>query len=244
MCYDRYMIKTAQLTKQYNSLTAVNNLSLNIKKGEVFGFIGPNGAGKTTTIKMLVGILPPTKGSITINEFDVAKKPMEAKKIIGYIPDTPYVYPYMTGREFLHFVAEIYRIPNKVKKINHLLKLYPIERVIDGYFKDFSRGTKQKLSILAALLHDPKALIIDEPILGLDPASAMTTKKIIKDFGKKGGTVFVSSHTLPVIQEICHRIGVIDKGKLVFQGTITQLKTKLKAKEAKLEKLFLSITRE
>lgn len=236
------MIKTFNLTKKFGSQVAVDNLNLNIKKGEIFGFIGPNGAGKTTTIKMMVGILPPTKGRIEIAGSDIEKKPLQAKKIIGYIPDDPYVYPQMTGREFLHFTAELFRVKNKEEKIKKLLKVFPIEKMIDGYFRDFSRGTKQKLSILAAFLHDPQILIIDEPILGLDPASSQTTKDLLKDFSRKGGTVFVCTHTLPIIQEVCDRMGIIDKGKLIFTGTITKLQEMLKTKERILEKLFLKIT--
>jgi len=236
------MIKTFNLTKRFGEITAVDNLNLHIKKGEIFGFIGPNGAGKTTTIKMMVGILAPTKGRVEIDGNDLAKKPLEAKKIIGYIPDEPYVYPLMTGREFLHFVGQIYQVKDKEKKIKKLLKIFPIESMIDGYFQDFSRGTKQKLAILAALLHQPQILIIDEPILGLDPASSQITKDLLKKFSQKGGTVFISSHTLPVVEEICHQIGIIDQGKLIFKGTIGELKKKLKSKEGKLEELFLKIT--
>jgi len=236
------MIKTFNLTKRFGEITAVDNLNLHIKKGEIFGFIGPNGAGKTTTIKMMVGILAPTKGRVEIDGNDLAKKPLEAKKIIGYIPDEPYVYPLMTGREFLHFVGQIYQVKDKEKKIKKLLKIFPIESMIDGYFQDFSRGTKQKLAILAALLHQPQILIIDEPILGLDPASSQISKDLLKKFSQKGGTVFISSHTLPVVEEICHQIGIIDQGKLIFKGTIGELKKKLKSKEGKLEELFLKIT--
>jgi len=237
------MIKTVQLTKTFGSLKAVDNLSLDIKRGKIYGFIGPNGAGKTTTIKMLAGILPPTSGKIKLGKYNLNKQPIKAKRLIGYIPDNPYVYPTMTGSEFLHFTASIFKIKNKDKKIKKMLKVYPIQKMIDGYFKDFSRGTKQKLSIIAAFLHNPKILLIDEPILGLDPQSSLITKKMLKNFSKKGGTVFVSSHTLPVIQELCHQIGIIDKGKLIFQGSLKQLKKKAKSKKKSLEPLFLKITK-
>lgn len=237
------MIKTFNLTKKFGDITAVDNLNLDIKKGEIFGFIGPNGAGKTTTIKMMVGILPPTKGRVEIKGLDNQEQPLKTKKIIGYIPDNPFVYPQMTGREFLHFVGSLHQVDNKQAKIKKLLKIFPIEKMIDGYFKDFSRGTKQKLSILAALLHGPEILIIDEPILGLDPQSSQRTKDLLKDFSQKGGTVFVCTHTLSVIKEICDRIGIIDKGKLIFKGTTEELRKKLKTKERQLEKLFLKITK-
>lgn len=191
----------------------------------------------------MVGVLPPTSGTVKIGDFDIQKNPIEAKKLIGYIPDIPYVYPYMTGREFLHFVAELYRVKNKEKKIEKSLKTFPIEGMIDGYFRDFSRGTKQKLSIVAALLHEPKVLIIDEPILGLDPKASLITKKLLKDFSKNGGTVFVCTHTLDVIEEIADRIGIIDKAELVFEGDMDQLQKRLKTKEEKLEELFFKITK-
>lgn len=237
------MIKIVSLTKKFGSLIAVKNLNLEIKRGEIFGFIGPNGAGKTTTIKMMVGILPPTSGTVKIGGFNIQKKPIAAKKLIGYIPDVPYVYPYMTGHEFLRFVAELYEVTNPERKIENLLKIFPIEGMIDGYFKDFSRGTKQKLSIIAALLHEPKVLIIDEPILGLDPKASQITKGLLKTFAEGGGSVFVCSHSLGVVQEICPKIGIIDKGELIFEGKIEDLKKRLKTKEEKLEQLYFKITK-
>lgn len=237
------MIKIVSLTKKFGSLIAVKNLNLEIKRGEIFGFIGPNGAGKTTTIKMMVGILPPTSGTVKIGGFNIQKKPIAAKKLIGYIPDVPYVYPYMTGHEFLRFVAELYEVTNPERKIENLLKIFPIEGMIDGYFKDFSRGTKQKLSIIAALLHEPKVLIIDEPILGLDPKASQITKRLLKTFAEGGGSVFVCSHSLGVVQEICPKIGIIDKGELIFEGKIEDLKKRLKTKEEKLEQLYFKITK-
>lgn len=237
------MIKTANLSKKFGDLTAVDNLNLHVKKGEIFGLIGPNGAGKTTTIKMMVGILPPTSGRVEIGGFDIQKNPIPAKKLIGYIPDIPYVYPHMTGREFLYFVAQLYNLKNVDQKIEELLTIYPVANMVDGYFKDFSRGTKQKLSILAVLLHDPKVLIIDEPILGLDPESSKITLDLLREFKKSEKSVFVCSHTLSIIQEVCDRVAVIDKAKIRFTGTIAELKQRLKTKEEKLEKLYFMITK-
>lgn len=236
------MIKISNLTKKFGQLVAVDNLNLEIKKGEIFGFIGPNGAGKTTTIKMLTGILAPTSGKIEIGGFDIQKKPVEAKKLIGYIPDDPYVYPELSGREFLYLVGRLFQVKNLENKIKKLPSIYKIENIIDGPFKDYSRGNKQKLTILAALLHQPKILIIDEPILGLDPWSAQVTIKIFKDFAQKGGTIFVSTHTLSVAEEICTRIGVIDKGKLIFEGTIQKLEKVVQEKHKHLEELYLKLT--
>jgi len=237
------MIKITNVSKQFGQLKAVNNLNLNIKKGEIFGFIGPNGAGKTTTIKMLTGIIAPSTGKITIGGFDIQSKPVEAKKLLGYIPDDPYVYPDLTGREFLHLVGELYGLKGLEKKIKQLLPIYKIEQIIDGPFKDFSRGNKQKLVILAALLHKPKVLIIDEPIVVLDPWSAQVTVDNLRKFAEKeNGTIFLSTHTLNVAEKICHRIGVIDQGKLIFEGTLNQLTKKVKTKEKNLEKLYLKLT--
>ncbi|MFC1726978.1 ABC transporter ATP-binding protein [Patescibacteria group bacterium] len=236
------MIKTKHLTKKFDQLTAVNQLDLELKKGEIFGFIGPNGAGKTTTIKMLTGILLPTSGTISIGKFDLISQPVQAKKIIGYIPDDPYVYPELTGREFLWLVGRLFEVKNIENKIKQLTPIYQIGKIIDGPFKDYSRGNKQKLTILAALLHNPQVLVIDEPILGLDPQSAQTTIDLFRDFAKKGGTIFVSTHTLSVAEKICHRIGVIDQGKLIFEGSLSQLEEKLKQKGKHLEELYLKLT--
>lgn len=236
------MIKTVNLTKKFRDLVAVDDLNLHVKKGEIFGLIGPNGAGKTTLIKMIVGILPPTSGKVQIDGFDIQKQPLKAKKLIGYIPDIPYIYSHMTGREFLHFVGQLYEVPDADKKIEELLTIYPVENMVDGYFKDFSRGTKQKLSILAALVHEPKVLIIDEPIWGLDPASSKITLDLLKGFKQLKGTIFVCTHTLSVVELICDRIAIIDRANLIFEGTLTQLKKKLKTPEAGLEKLYFKIT--
>jgi len=236
------MIKTSDLTKKFASFTAVDDLNLHVKRGEAFGFVGPNGAGKTTTIKMMVGILPSTKGKIEIAGFDIQKQPIKAKKTIGYIPDIPYVYPNMSGREFLYFVAKLYNIEAKKEKIDKLLNIFSLENLVDGYFKDYSRGTKQKITILSALLHQPKILIIDEPILGLDPAASQIAKNLLIKFKKNGGTIFVCSHTLSVIEQICDRIGIIDNGKMIFVGTLPELTKKLKTKKEQLENLYLKIT--
>ena len=237
------VIKTYRLTKKFGKLVAVNNLDLDIKKGEIYGFIGPNGAGKTTTIKMLTGIFPPTSGRAEIGGFDIVQQPLEAKKIIGYIPDIPYVYPQITGREFLYFVGQLFAVKKLEEKIEKMLDIFPIRKIVDASFSTFSRGTKQKLAILAAFFHDPQVLIIDEPILGLDPESSKITKKMLFDFAKKGGTIFVSTHTLSIVEEICTRIGIIDKGKLIFEGNQKNLQRKVKSDKEHLEELFIKITK-
>jgi ABC-2 type transport system ATP-binding protein len=236
------MIKVFNLTKKFGKLVAVNKLNLEVKKGEIFGFIGPNGAGKTTTIKMLTGVLAPTGGRIEIGGFDIQKEPVKAKQLTGYIPDDPYVYPELSGREFLWLMGKLFEVEGLEEKIKKLLPIYKIEKIVDGPFKEYSRGNKQKLTILAALLHEPKVLVIDEPILGLDPWSAQETIKIFQNFAKKGGTIFVSTHTLGVAEKICHRIGVIDEGKLIFEGTTNQLEKAVHEEGKDLEELYLKLT--
>ncbi|HUW21419.1 MAG TPA: ABC transporter ATP-binding protein [Candidatus Bathyarchaeia archaeon] len=236
------MIKISNLTKKFDRFLAVDNLSLQIEKGEIFGFIGPNGAGKTTTIKMLTGVLMPTSGTIEIGGYDLEKDPVKAKQLIGYIPDDPYVYPELTGREFLYLVGRLFEVKNLEEKIKKLLLVYKLEKTVDGPFKDYSRGNKQKLTILAAFLHQPEILIIDEPMIGLDPLSVQITIDLFKEFARKKGSIFVSTHTLDIAEKICDRIGVIDQGRLIFEGTIRQLEKIVKKKGQHLEELFLKLT--
>ncbi|MBN1262885.1 MAG: ABC transporter ATP-binding protein [Candidatus Pacebacteria bacterium] len=236
------MIKIRNLTKKFGQLTAVDNLSLEIKKGEIFGLLGPNGAGKTTTIKMLTGVLLPTSGKIFIGPHNLEIFHVEAKRLIGYIPDEPYVYPELTGREFLYFIGHLFETRNLKEKIRKLLPIYDFEKTADSPFKNYSRGNKQKLTILAALLHEPRVLVIDEPILGLDPLSSQKTIKIFKDFAQKGGSILVSTHTLAIAEQICHRIGIIDQGRLIFDGNLRELSERLKEKGKHLEELYLKLT--
>jgi len=239
------MLKIKNLSKNFGSTKAVSGLSLKVEPGEIYGFIGPNGAGKTTTIKNIVGLLKPTKGTIEINGIDNQKFPQKTKALIGYIPDEPFVYEKLTGREFLHLIGELFGIDEKTRKqrIDELIEIFPIKEIIDGYFGSYSRGNKQKVTILAALLHNPKLLIIDEPIVGLDPQSAKITKQVFKDFAKKGGAILISTHTLNYAQDVCGRIGIIDKGKLIAEGTITELRKKAQKSRAALENLYLELTK-
>lgn len=239
------MLVLKNLTKKFGDFIAVDNLNLSVAGGEIYSFLGPNGSGKTTTIKMITGIYKPTAGQVLIKGYDIEKQPLAAKAVIGYIPDDPFVYEQLTGREFLHFVGTLFNIPEEVrqKKIEQLLKLFPILEVVDGYFGSFSRGTKQKLTILAALLHDPQLLIIDEPMVGLDPQSAHIFKQLLKEFVANGQrAVFVSTHSLEVAQSICSRIGIINHGQLVKEGTLAQLQQELNLKQGSLEEIFLTIT--
>lgn len=243
--YNFIMINLSNVSKNFGRTRAVTNLSLNVEEGEIYGFIGPNGAGKTTTIKMIVGLLTPTRGRVEVGGYDLNREAEKAKKLIGYVPDDPFVYERLTGREFLHFVGEIYGIAENARKIKieKLLNIFPIENIIDSYVEDYSRGNKQKIAILAALLHEPKVLVIDEPVVGIDPDGARISEKIFIDFAKEGGTIFVSTHTLSIAEKICTRIGIIKEGKLVKEGTLFDLKRSVRlADDKSLEDLYFRLT--
>ena len=238
------MIKLENVTKQYGSFTAVNNLSLEIKKGEIFGFLGPNGAGKTTTIKMMTGLLKVNCGNITIGGFDIAKKPFEAKKIFGFIPDRPYIYEKLTGKEFLDFIAGIYRLDydKKETKIKNLLQLFELDTWSDELIESYSLGMKQKIVMAGNILHDPDVYIVDEPMVGLDPKSAKIVKEIFIDLGKAGKTLFISTHSLEIVESLCHTIGIIMNGKMIAKGTIKEVKEMAKTEKSGLEDIFLTLT--
>lgn len=237
-------IKLQDVNKKFGQTQAVNDLSLSVNQGEIYCLIGPNGAGKTTTIKMITGILAPTSGKIEVLGIDVDKDPVSAKQSLGYIPDDPFVYDYLTGREFLEFVADLYGIPRAKaeKNIERLLPLYNLQSMIDGLFSEYSRGNKQKTVILANLLHEPQVLVIDEPILGLDVQSQKITTKIFKDFTSQGGSILVCTHTLSVAEEIADRIGILNKGRLIREGTLKELRDQAKLSQAHLEELYLQST--
>ena len=231
--------------KSYEQVLAVKELSLLVETGEVYALIGPNGAGKTTTVKMITGLLEVDKGMIKIFGHEIRNDSVEAKRFLGYIPDNPYVYPYLTGREFLQFTGDLYEINRDEtnKRIKELLKLYDLGEVIDGLFSEYSRGNQQKTVILANLLHEPKLLVIDEPIVGLDVQSQLITKKLFKKFTENGGAILLCTHTLTFAEEVAHRIGVIDKGKLMAEGTLSDLRKMKKHLKASLEELYLEITK-
>lgn len=239
------MLKIINLTKKFNTTVAVNNLNLEVKKGEIYAFIGPNGAGKTTTIKLIMGLLKLTSGQIIINGYSVLNQPEKAKSVIGFIPDDPFVYENLTGREFLHFTGRLWEIPKTkiYKTISELTPIFPLADILDQQFDSYSRGNKQKLTILAALLHEPKLLVIDEPIVGLDPESIQIASELFSSFVKRGGTIFVCTHTLTFVEKIASIIGIIDKGKLVVEGTIAQLRKKAHDEKGSLDRLYMELTR-
>lgn len=247
------MIEIEHLTKDYGSLRAVDDLSLSVSKGEFFGFLGPNGAGKTTTIKILAGLLRPTSGTVRIggngrdSGFDVTQEPQAVKSITGYVPDTPYLYEKLTGYEFVHFVAGLYQVPEKVvnERAEPHFELFGLTDVAHELVESYSHGMRQKLVIAATLVHNPEVLVIDEPMVGLDPRSTRIVKDLLKRRSREGMTIFLSTHTLDVAEELCDRIAIIQKGKLIALGTLAELREKAQETEeegARLETLFLKLT--
>jgi ABC-2 type transport system ATP-binding protein len=239
------MINLKHVTKRFGDFTAVDDLSIDIKPGELFGFLGPNGAGKTTTIKMMAGLYSPTSGTISINGYDVQKHPIEAKMMIGYIPDQPFLYEKLTGREFLFFSAGLYKISHDIAtaRIDEFADLFEIGPWIDQRTETYSQGMRQRIVITSALLHSPRALIIDEPMVGLDPRSSHIVKEVFRQKITEGVTVFMSTHSLPVVEELCTRIGIIKDGKIIFLDTSLVFDEMKRKGDGKFESLFLELTK-
>ncbi len=240
------MIQLEHVTKRYGDYPAVTDLTLTLEKGEIFGFIGPNGAGKTTTIKMMGGILAPTAGSVAIGGIKMDEAPEAAKRKIGFIPDRPYLYEKLTGMEFLRFTADLYGVNAKqfMKKAEEKLGLFSLTDWPDELIESYSHGMKQRLIMASALLHEPEVVIVDEPTVGLDPAAVKLMKDLFERLAEDGVTIFLSTHTLKVAQDICDRIGVIRKGRLIATGTTEDLQREAGVTEADLEKVFLNLTLE
>ena len=240
------MIEISGLSKKFGSFTAVDNISLSIGEGEIFSFLGVNGAGKTTTLRMLAGILKPTSGEITIGGFSMRSQPLEAKRITGYIPDRPHIYPGLTGREYLYFVAELYDLfaESCDQRISWLLREYSLIDRQDELIGSYSHGMRQRLATCAALVASPKVLIVDEPMVGLDPHGAKTLKECFKRYAAEGMTIFLSMHSLNVAEELSDRLAIIDQGKIVSVGTIEQLHAQAGGNVGGLEDVFLKITLE
>ncbi len=240
------MIRARQLQKQYGRFQAVFPLDLDVHDGEVFGFLGPNGAGKTTTIRMLSGILPPTAGTVHIDGVDLDAEPVEAKRRVGYIPDRPYLYEKLTAREFLQFVGGIYGMDRATirEEGDRLLAGHDLVDFADQLIEGFSHGMKQRLTLSAALLHRPRLLIVDEPMVGLDPAGARQIKNDLRAIAAEGRTVFLSTHSLDVAQEVCDRLAIIHKGTVVALGSFEELRSGNRADAKDLEEVFLRILAE
>lgn len=237
-----FAIKTINLTKYYGNYPACIDINLEIPKGDVFALIGPNGAGKTTTIKMLTGILKPTKGDVIINGISIIDNSLAAKKIIGYVPDRPFLYEKLTGKEFLTMVKEIFNIPNKEfnSSLEFYLEYFDFKERIDELIENYSHGMKQKIVLISALIHAPEIIIMDEPLVGLDPKSSKLLKDLIKSLAVQGKTFFISTHILSLVEEICKNLAIINKGRIIILDTIDNLKNNAKYG---IEDFFLEITK-
>jgi ABC-2 type transport system ATP-binding protein len=238
------MIRLIGLTKKYGRFTAVDGINLTVPEGELFGFLGPNGAGKTTTLRMIAGILKPTAGTVEIGNDDIQARPLHAKMRLGFIPDRPYVYEKLTGAEFLRFVAALYgqsgaEIEHRADELLELFELTPWKHEL---VESYSHGMRQKLIISSALVHRPAVIVVDEPMVGLDPRSAKLLKDLFRQFVDRGGTVLMSTHTLEVAETMCDRIAIIQKGKIAAYGTMEELRTQTSSGNMSLEDLFLKIT--
>lgn len=236
------MIEIEELTKKYGDFTAVDRLSLTASAGEIFGFLGPNGAGKTTTIRIIAGLSLPTSGRVRVNGADVATHAIQAKAVMGYVPDRPYLYEKLTGRELLHFVADLYRKDWRdcEPRAVDLLRYFGLADWIDARIENLSHGMKQKLVIVSALVHDPAVLVIDEPMVGLDALAQRQVKTLFRRLADEGKTVFLTTHTLSVAEAVCDRIAIIHRAKIVASGTVAELKAA--APGSPLEDVFLELT--
>ncbi len=240
------MIEIKNVSKSYvKNKKSVDSLNLEIKNGEIFGFLGPNGAGKTTTIRMITGILEPDEGYILVDGHSIKEDPLEAKKNFGFVPDNPDMFLKLKGIEYLNFLAEVYKVPDEERqnRIEELTKKFEIYDNLNSYIESYSHGMRQKIVICGALLSNPKNWILDEPMTGLDPKASFDLKEMMREHTKKGNTVFFSTHVLDVAEKLCDRVGIINKGKLVFVGTLEEMKEKFK-EQGSLEELFLEITEE
>ena len=239
------MLQIKNIVKKFGSFTAVNGINVHIKQGELYGFLGQNGAGKTTTIKMIAGIYAPTSGSISINGIDISKNPVKAKLQIGYVPDQPYLYDKLTGREFLYFSGGLYNLDKKTisNKIDELVDILNIESWLDKRTEEYSQGMRQRITIASALLHDPKLIILDEPMVGLDPQSAVLVKKILNQKVTEGASVFVSTHSLSFAEEVCSRIGIIKAGIMIYEDKREAIETIKANLNSNFEEVFLELTK-
>ena len=235
------MIELHNVTKKFGTFAAVDGVSLRIERGQFFGFLGPNGAGKTTTIKMLTGLYAPTSGSCLVNGFDVQKNPLAAKQSIGYVPDQPFLYEKLTGREFLYFVGGLFRLSKADLRvrIEEYVDIFETGDFVDKRAEESSQGRRQRIVLTAALLPDPKVLIVDEPMVGLDPRSARLVKDLLKKRTEQGVTIFMSTHLLEIVEELCDRIAIIQRGRIIHE----EIQDSRKRANGELEALFLDLTK-
>ena len=238
------MIRLEGVVKRYGRFTAVAGLDLAVPRGEIFGFLGPNGAGKTTTIRMVAGVLRPSEGRIFIGGDDLSVDPEAAKARVGYVPDRPYLYEKLSGGEFLRFVAGLWgkEGPEAEERADRLLELFQLTDWKNELIESYSHGMRQKLLISSALIHQPEVIVVDEPMVGLDPRSARILKDLLRTFVSRGGSVFLSTHTLEVAEAMCDRIAIISEGRIIARGTMEQLRAQADAGGAHLEEIFLKVT--
>ena len=239
------MIRVEQLTKRYGSTVAVEGLDLHAVPGEILGFLGPNGAGKTTTIKMIAGLFAPTSGTVIVNGFNIVTHPIDAKRTLAYVPDQPFLYDKLTGREFLYFVGGLYKMQKDLvhRRVAEVIEHFEIGRWVDKKAEDYSQGMRQRISIAAALVHQPKTIIVDEPMIGLDPRSSKIVRETLRQQAKAGVSILMSTHSLPVAEELCDRIGIIHNGRLVYCDTKDGMRAFEASMDGKLESVFLEITK-
>jgi ABC-2 type transport system ATP-binding protein len=238
------MIELSRLTKRYGSFTAVDGVDLLVPRGQLFGFLGPNGAGKTTTLRMIAGILRPTSGTAKIADIDVVTDPVKAKSVLGYIPDRPFIYEKLTGAEFLRFVAGLFgqEGPEVETRARDLLAVFDLEEWRNELVESYSHGMRQKLIISSAFVHRPEVIVVDEPMVGLDPRAAKTLKELFREYTKRGHTIMMSTHTLEVAETLCDRIGIIVNGQIRACGTMDELRADAVAGADGLEDIFLRLT--
>jgi ABC-2 type transport system ATP-binding protein len=237
-------IRANGLGKQFGKLAAVRDLTLEVGAGEVFGFLGPNGAGKTTTIRMLTGLVRPTSGTALVAGYDVARQAREVKRHVGFLAETPYLYPKLSGREFLAFMGGLYEVPPTLarQRAERLLSLFELADKADDLAESYSHGMRQKLALAGALLHEPPVLFLDEPTSGLDPRSARLVKDLLVALVERGHTVFLSTHVLEIAGQLCHRVGIIDHGQMIATGTLDELRRQAHTEAYSLEDIFLQLT--
>jgi ABC-2 type transport system ATP-binding protein len=238
------VIRLHQLTKRYGKFIAVDGIDLEVPRGELFGLLGPNGAGKTTSIRMIAGILRPTSGTVTVGGVDILTRPLEAKARLGYIPDRPFVYDKLTGGEFLRFAAALYGLQGAhvERRIDELMAVFDLAPWKGELTETYSHGMRQKLIIAGALVHRPEVIVVDEPMVGLDPKSARLLKDLFREFVSRGGTVLMSTHTMEIAEVMCDRIAIVYRGKIAAHGTMAELRQQTSSEGLSLEDLFLKLT--
>jgi ABC-2 type transport system ATP-binding protein len=240
---DRAMLRFENVTRTYGTRVAVDNLNLHLNRGELFALLGHNGAGKTTTIKMLVGLLKPTSGQIHVGPYNVTQNPREVSRLVGYVPDLPFLYDKLSGREFLRFIADMYGMSEDVARaaVDRETERFQLRDFVDQLTESYSHGMRQRTVFAAAMIHQPDVLVVDEPMVGLDPHSIRLVKDLLKSYADSGKVVLMSTHTLTVAEEIAHRVGVMKNGKVVFEGKVEELRSSIPGAGQSLESLYLAL---